>query len=147
MSQEQGYLPLAESEWTPEGVTPGGSVKLQEVPFTVRLFKLVAPAGAMDWVSTTDRAEPLTAQGAEESRDGRGQGEELPRGRKHLPGSETCQCRMARAHRHPLACGYPAWVSLQVKATELGQTLSELRSSVFRAYLRAELRHPRIAAC
>jgi len=98
------------------------------------LGKLVAPDGALDGVRTTDRAETLTAQGAEERRDGRGQVEERPRGLKHLPGSETCPCRLARAHRHPLACGSPAGVSLQVKAKELGQPRYELRSSLFSAY-------------
>jgi len=98
------------------------------------LGKLVAPDGALDGVRTTDRAETLTAQGAEERRDERGQVEERPRSLKHLPGSETCPCRLARAHRHPLACGSPAGVSLQVKAKELGQTRYELRSSLFSAY-------------
>jgi Transposase DDE domain len=147
VSKEQGYLHREEIEWTPEGLTPGGIVKVKEVPVTVRLFKLVAPDGAIDWVSTNDFDETITAQVAEATSDVRWQVEELHRGLQQLTGSEKCQCRMARAQRHPLACGYQAWVSLKVKAKELGQTLYELRSSLFSAYLRAELRHPRIAAC
>ncbi len=147
LSKEQGSLHLEEIEWTPEGLTHGVSGKLKEVPFTVRLFKLVAPDGDMDWVITNDLDETITAQVAEESSDVRWQVEELHRGLKQLTGSEKCQCRMARAQRNHLACCYHAWVSLKVKAKELGQTLYELRSSLFSAYLRAELRHPRIAAC
>jgi len=147
VSKEQGYLHLEEIEWTPEGVTHGVSVKLKEVPFKVRLFKLVAPDGDIDWVITNDLDETITAQVAEETSDVRWQVEELHRGLKQLTGSEKCQCRMARAQRNHLACCYHAWVSLKVKAKELGQTLYELRSSLFSAYLRAELRHPRIAAC
>ena len=73
--------------------------------------------------------------------------EEPRRGLKQLTGTEKCQCRAARAQRHHFACGYHAWVSLKVKAKELGQTMYALRSSVFSTYLRAELRHPRIVAC
>jgi hypothetical protein len=73
--------------------------------------------------------------------------EELHRGLKQLTGSEKCQCRAARAQRNHLACCYQAWVSLKVKAKELGQTLYDLRSSLFSDYLWAELRHPRIVAC
>lgn len=77
----------------------------------------------------------------------RRQVEELHRGLKQLTGSENCQCRAARAQRNHSACCYHAWVSLKVKAKELGQTLYELRDSLFSNYLRAELRNPWIAAC
>ena len=122
-------------------------VKLKEVPFKVRLFKLVAPDGDIDWVITNDLAETVTAQVAKESSDVRWQVEELHRGLKQLTGSEKCQCRVARAQRNHLACCYHAWVSLKVKAKELGLTLYELRDSLFSHYLRAELRNPRIVAC
>jgi len=122
-------------------------VKLKEVPFKVRLFKLVAPDGDLDWVITKDLDETVTAQVAEDSSDVRWQVEELPRGLKQLTGSEKCQCRAARAQRNHLACCYQAWVSLKVKAKELGQTLYALRDSLFSHYLRTELRNPRIVAC
>ena len=54
--------------------------------------------------------------------------EELHRGLKQLTGSEKCQCRAARAQRNHWACCYHAWVSLKVKAKELGQTMDGLRS-------------------
>ncbi len=113
----------------------------------MRLFKLVALDGALAWVLTTDLAETVTAPVAEDSRAGRWQVEELHRGLKHLTGSEKCQGRAARAPRNHLACGYPAGVSLKVKAKELGQTMYALRSSLFSSYLQAELRNPRIVAC
>ena len=147
LSQEHGYSQLEELEWTPEWVAHGVSVKLQEVPFKVRLCKLVAPDGDLDWVITKDLEETVTAQGAEDSSDVRWQVEELHRGLKQLTGSERCQCRVARAQRNHLACCYHAWISLKVKAQALGQTLYELRDSLFSNYLRAELRNPRIVAC
>jgi hypothetical protein len=147
LSKEEGYVHLDAGEWTPTRLTSGGLVKLKEVPFTVRLFKLVAPDGDIDWVITNDLAETLTAQVAKDSSDVRWQVEELHRGLKQLTGTEKCQCRGARAQRNHLACCYHAWVSLKVKAQELGQTMYALRESLFSHYLRAELQHPHIVAC
>jgi Transposase DDE domain len=147
LSKAQGYLHLEELEWTPDRLAHGVIVKLKEVPFKGRLFKLVAPDGDIDWVITNDLDETVTAQVAEDSSDVRWQVEELHRGLKQLTGSEKCQWRAARAQRNQLACCYHAWVSVQVKAKELGQTMYALRSSLFSAYLQAELRDPRIVAC
>jgi hypothetical protein len=147
LSKEQGYIHLEEIEWTADRVAHGVVVKLKEVSFKVRLFKLVAPDGDIDWVITNDLDETMTAQVAEESSDVRWQVEELHRGLKQLTGTEKCQCRAARAQRNHLACGYHAWVSLKVKANELGQTMYALRESLFSHYLRAELQHPHIVAC
>jgi hypothetical protein len=147
LSKEQGDIQLADMEWTSDRLAHGVSVKVKEVPFKVRLFKLVAPDGTSDWVITNALAETVTAQVAEDSSDVRWQVEELHRGLKQLTGSERCQCRAARAQRTPLACCSQAWVSLKVKAKELGQTRYALRDSLFINYLRAELRNPRIVAC
>jgi hypothetical protein len=147
VSKEQGYGHLEDLEWTPDRMAHGVLVKLKEVPFTVRLFKLVAPDGDIDWVITNDLDETLTAQVADDASDVRWQVEELHRGLKQLTGSEKCQCRAARTQRNHLACCYHAWVSLKVKAKELGQTLYALRESLFSHYLRAELQHPHIVAC
>jgi Transposase DDE domain len=147
LSRTEGYIHLEDIEWTPERVARGLRVKLKEVPFHVRLFKLVAPDGDIDWVITNDLDETVTAQVAEDSSDVRWQVEELHRGLKQLTGSERCQCRAARAQRNHFACCYHAWVSLKVKAKELGQTMYALRESLFSDYLRVELRHPRITAC
>jgi hypothetical protein len=147
LSKETGYVHLDEMEWTPERLQHGVIVKLREVPFKVRLFKLVATNGDIDWVITNDLDEMLTTQTAEDASDVRWQIEELHRGLKQLTGSECCQCRSGRAQRNHLACCYHAWVSLKVTAKALGQNLYQLHSSLFSDYLRAELRNPRIAAC
>jgi hypothetical protein len=147
LSKEQGYSHLEDLEWTPDRLAHGVLVKLKEVPFHVRLFKLVAPDGDIDWVITNDLAETVTAQVAEAASDVRWQVEELHRGIKQLTGSEKCQCPAARAQRNHVACCYHAWLSLKVKAQELGQTLYAVRESLFSHYLRAELRNPRITAC
>ena len=147
LSKESGYSHLAEITWTPEQLKQGVLVKLKEVPFRVRFFKLVAPDGDIDWVITNDLDETVTAQVARDTSDVRWHGEELHRGIKQLTGSERCQCQAARAQRNHLACCYHAWLSLKVKAKELGQTLYAVRESLFSCYLRAELRNPQITAC
>jgi hypothetical protein len=147
LSKESGYIHLEDIAWTSARLRYGVRVKVKEVPFQVRLFKLVAPDGAMDWVITNDLEETLTTQVAEESSDVRRQVEELHRGIKQLTGSEKCQCRAARAQRNHLACCYHAWVSLKVKAKDLGQTLYAGRESLFSHYLRAELSNPHVTAC
>lgn len=146
VSKEAGYVHLDQLEWTMEQMHTGVLVKLKEVPFKVRLFKLVATNGDIDWVITNCSDETLTAQVAQDANDVRWQVEELHRGLKQLTGSEKCQCRKARSQRNHLACCYHAWVSLKVKATQLNKTLYQVKTDLLREYLRAELRNPHVPA-
>ena len=73
LSKAEGYIHLEEVEWPPGRLAYGVLVKLKEVPFQVRLFKLVAPDGDIDWVITNDLAETMTAQVARETSDVRWQ--------------------------------------------------------------------------
>ena len=146
LSPAQGYIHLDQIDWTPERLRHGVRVKLKEVPFQVRLFKLVATHGDIDWVITNSPDETVTAQVAQDANDLRWQVEELHRGFKQLTGSEKCQCRKARSQRNHLACGYHAWLSLKVKAMQTGKTLYQVKTDLLRDYLRAELRNPHVPA-
>ena len=146
LSKEDGYIHLDQIEWTPERLQDGVLVKLKEVPFKVRLFKLVATNGDIDWVITNCPDETLTAQVAQDANDVRWQVEELHRGLKQLTGSEKCQCRKARSQRNHLACCYQARLSLKVKAKQTGKTLYQVKTDLLHHYLRAELRNPRVPA-
>ena len=146
LSKESGYVHLDEIEWTPERLEHGVIVKLKKVPFKVRLFKIVATNGDVDWVITNDLDETLTTQVAQEANDVRWQVEAFHRELKQLTGSEKCQCRKARSQRNHLACCYHAWLSLKVHANSLGKTLYQARRDLFSDYLRAELRDPTIHA-
>jgi hypothetical protein len=146
LSKEDGYIHLDEIEWTDERLQNGVVVKLKVVPFKVRLFKLVAANGDIDWVITNGSDETLTAQVAQDANDVRWQIEELHRGLKQLTGTEKCQCRQARSQRNHLACCYQAWVSLKVIATKLNKTLYAVKTELLRDYLRAELRNPHVPA-
>jgi len=146
LSKEDGYIHLDQIEWTPERLRNGVLVKLKEVPFKVRLFKLVATDGDIDWVITNSPDETVTAQVAQNANDVRWQVEELHRDLKQLTGSEKCQCRKARSQRNHLACCYHAWLSLKVKAIQLHKTLYQVKTDLLCDYLRAELRNPHIPA-
>jgi hypothetical protein len=146
LSKEDGYIHLDQIEWTPERLQQGVLVKLQVVPFKVRLFKLVATNGDIDWVITNCPDDTLTAQVAQNASDVRWQVEELHRGLKQLTGTEKCQCRKARSQRNHLACCYHAWLSLKVQAAQLHKTMYQVKTDLFRDYLRAELREPHVRA-
>ena len=146
LSAEEGYVHLAEIGWTAERLKHGVIVKLKKVPFKVRLFKIVATNGDIDWVITNDLDETKTTQVAQEANDVRWQVEAFHRELKQLTGSEKCQCRKARSQRNHLACCYHAWLSLKVHAKSLGKTLYQVRKDLFSDYLRSELRNPSIRA-
>jgi len=146
LTKETGYVHLDEIEWTLERLQKGVSVKLKEVPFPVRLFKLVATNGDIDWVITNCPDETLTPQVAEAANDVRWQIEELHRGLKQMTGSEKCQCRKARSQRNHLACCYHAWVSLKVQANQVNKTLYQIKTDLLRGYLRTELQNPHVRA-
>jgi hypothetical protein len=69
LSKEDGYIHLDQIEWTPERLQQGVIVKLKEVPFKVRLFKLVATNGDIDWVITNCPDETVTTQVAQDEND------------------------------------------------------------------------------
>ena len=146
LSKEDGWIHLDEIDWTEERLQNGMMVKLKEVPFKVRLFKVVATNGDIDWVITNCPDETLTTQAAQDASDVRWQVEELHRGLKQLTGTEKCQCRKGRSQRNHIACCYHAWLSLKVKANAIGKTLYQTKEDLLSDYLRAELAAPRIHA-
>lgn len=144
LSKETGYVHLDSIQWTEQQLEQGILVKLKKVPFKVKLFKLVATNGSIDWLITNELDENLTLRVAKANNDVRWQIEEFHRDIKQLTGSQKCQCRKARSQRNHLACCYQAWLSLKVKATELKISLYQLRKNLFSDYLKAELLAPRI---
>ncbi|MFT3892770.1 MAG: transposase [Anaerolineales bacterium] len=129
LSKEAGYIHLEQVLWTTEQLANGQMVKLKEVPFKVRLFKVVATNGDIDWVISNSPDETLTTQVAQEASDVRWQVEELHRGLKLLTGTEKCQCRKARSQRTHIACCFHAWLSLKVHAKKLGKTLYQTKQN------------------
>jgi hypothetical protein len=145
VSKEEGYKHLQEIEWTDERLQNGVMVKLKKVPFLVRLFKIVAPNGDIDWVITNSEAS-LSADDVQDEDAVRWQVEQLHRELKQLTGIEKCQCRKQRPQRNHIACCYQAWLAIKTKADVVGKTLYALVGDLLYEYLRAELRDPRITA-
>ena len=146
LSKEGGYIHLNEIRWSEEQKENGIIIKLKKVPFKVKLFKIVATNGDIDWVITNNLDETVTTQVAQDADDLRWQVEEFHRELKQLTGSEKCQCRKARSQRNHLACCYHAWVSLKMQAKALDKTIYRVRTDLFSDYLRAELKKPTIKA-
>lgn len=146
LSKEAGYIHLQDIEWTPERLSNGIPVKLKEVPFLVKLFKLVATNGDIDWVITNDPAMDLTTTVVHGRSDRRWDVECFHRELKQLTGIEKCQCQSAWAQRNHIACCYHAWLALKVYAAKLKKTLYRVHRELLSHYLMAELRHPHIRA-
>jgi hypothetical protein len=146
LTKEVGYQDLSEIEWTSEQLISGQLVRIKEVPFWLKLFKLVDTNGDIEWVITNKLAEDFTRLRAIQATQVRWQVEEFHRSFKQLTGSEKCQCRKARSQRNHLACCYSAWVAIKVKAQELKTTIYQVRNSLFVEYLKLQLQNPTIPA-
>ena len=60
ITKETGYQDLAELQWSSEELISGKLVRIKEVPFWLRLFKLVDTEGNIEWVITNNLAEDFT---------------------------------------------------------------------------------------
>lgn len=146
ITKETGYQDLAEIEWTHEELISGKLVRIKEVPFWLKLFKLVDINDNIEWVITNKLVEDFTRLRAIQATQVRWQVEEFHRSFKQLTGSEKCQCRKERSQRNHLACCYAAWVAIKVKAHELKTTIYQVRNSLFVEYLKLQLQNPMIPA-
>ncbi|NJL14814.1 MAG: transposase [Microscillaceae bacterium] len=145
-SRESGCQSVDELVFSESELVKGIEVKLKEVPFKVKLFKLVTPDGHIDYVITNDLDYAVNCFVAELKNDNRWQVEDFHRGFKQLTGSEKCQCRKARSQRNHLACCYHAWVFLKVEAKKVGKTIYQLRKAIFSDFLIEQLYSPKIRA-
>ena len=146
LDKGETWLHLQDIDWTDEMVRDGIIVRLSKIPFAVKLFKLVATNGDIDWIVTNNLDSTITSQVAQDANDVRWEVEQFHRELKQLTGSEKCQCRKQRSQRNHLANCYHAWVTLKAQARKYQQTVYQLKHNLLREYLRAELRQPRIPA-
>jgi len=146
LTKEEGYVHLQDIDWTSERLKTGISVKLKDVPFLVKLFKIVATDGDIDWVITNDPATDLTTPIVRGRNDVRWDVECFHREIKQLTGIEKCQCQNEWAQRNHIACCYHAWLALKVHATKIKKTLYRTQRELLSRYLMDELKHPHIRA-
>jgi hypothetical protein len=146
IDKETGYQDLSEIEYSQEELISGKLVRLKEVPFWLKLFKLVDKEGNIEWVITNKLSEDFTRLKAIQATQVRWQVEEFHRSFKQLTGSEKCQCRKERSQRNHLACCYEAWVAIKVKAQEMKTTVYQVRNNLFAEFLKLQLRNSTISA-
>ena len=145
LSKEGGYIHLQEIEWTEEQKQYGVTIKLQEVPFHVQLFKLVAPDGNVDWV-ITNCPEKISADLVQKENKVRWNIETMHRELKQLTGIEKCQARKARSQRNHISYAYQAWFALKRQAQIMEKTAYAIRNELFTEYLKTMLQKPIIPA-
>ena len=145
LSKEGGYIHLQEIKWTEEQKQYGVTIKLQEVPFHVQLFKLVAPNGDVDWV-ITNCPEKITADLVQKENKVRWNIETMHRELKQLTGIEKCQARKARSQRNHISYCYQAWFALKRQAKVMEKTVYAVRNDLFAEYLKTMLNKPIIPA-
>jgi hypothetical protein len=155
LSKESGYIHLEQTEWTEELLVKGVLVHLKELPFLVRLFKIVAANGDIEWVITnkeinlrskSDPPSQIWAHDIQNESAVRWQVEQMHRELKQLVGTEKCQSRKARAQRNHIACCYQAWLAIRIAAISMSKTIYQTQASLFSEYLRQQLRKPVITA-
>jgi hypothetical protein len=129
-SKAAGYIHLADLTWDSSALIEGMLVRLKEVPFPIRLFKLVAKDGHVDWVITNDLDSTLKAHVVQSTNAVRWQIEQMHRELKQLTGIGKCQSRKARAQRNHIACAYQAYLALKVQAKKLNQTAYTVKNSI-----------------
>ena len=146
LHRDTGYQHLEELAFWGSAVVSGLLVKLKQVPFLVRLFKIVTQNGDIDWLITNDLEKKTNRFVAEDKTNIRWQIDDFHRSFKQLTGSERCQCRTAQVQRNHLACCYRAWISLKAKAIKTCKTVYRLRPELVEEYLKLELQNPQIKA-
>lgn len=146
LTKDVVYQNLEEIEWSREELIGGKLVRIKEVPFWLKLFKLVDREGDIEWIITNKLTEDLTRLRAIQAVQVRWQVEEFQRSFKQLAGSEKCQCRKERSQRNHPACCYAAWVASKVKAQEMKTTIYQVRNSLFAEFLKSQLQNPTISA-
>ena len=91
LSRKIGYQHLRELDFSGAASWAGLLITLKQVPFLVKLFKIVAPNGDIDWLITNDLGDTMTRFVAENKNAVRWQIEGFHRSFKQLTSSECYQ--------------------------------------------------------
>ena len=136
------------SVWTVcSGVRPnshtGKQIKIRGFPkhHKMKLFRVVSANGRTDYVVTNDLAQNDTSV-AQQACSWRWKIDQFHREVKQLTGIEGCQCRLARTVRNHIGCVVLVWVRLKQVAYQTGQTIYQVKHTLFAEYLRHQLKSP-----
>lgn len=142
---EQGYRRVAELAWSEPEQTQGKVVHLRKLPkgHLVKLFRLVLSTERTEFIVTNDTSQDDTDV-VKHHTGIRWKIEQFHREAKQITGLEGCQCRLSRALRNHIACAFLVWAQLKRRATELGNTVYQLKFSLLDDYMKQQLKHPAI---
>jgi Transposase DDE domain len=143
---KNAYMQLAQLEWTETELIEGKLIKVSKLPFVVKLFKIVAPNGDIEWVITNDLTSNLSVSFVKETTGFRWQIEEFHRSFKQLTGSESCQSRTERSQRNHLNCCYHAWLSMAIKARQENKTIYQVKNEQYTPFLKQLVKSAKIKA-
>lgn len=99
--------------------------------------------GHTDYVVTNDFAQNNTSV-VQQACNRRWKIEQFHREIKQLTDIEGGQCRLARIVRNHIGCAMLVWVRLKTAAYQTGQTMYQLKHSLFAQCLRQQLKKPNI---
>ena len=132
--------------WTAAEMRHGKLVHIKKFPkgYQVKLFRIVSDSGRTEYIVTNDLSQ-CDAEATRETCRLRWKIEQLHRELKQTTGIGKCQSRKHRAQRNHIACCLWVWVSLTRAARAAGQTIYQLKESLFDDYIRQQLENPAIS--
>jgi hypothetical protein len=133
------YTKLEEVIWNEKSLKEGLCIRLQKVPFELRLFKLVFPDGHIEWLVTNNFEPSMNVYQMELKNDQRWQIECFHREFKQLTASEKCQARKSKAQRKHLHICYQIWLDLKIVAKKIKTTVYQVKKYLTKDYLVATM--------
>ena len=132
--------------WTSAETIQGKLVHIKKFPkgHQVKLFRLVSPSGRTEYIATNDLSQ-CDADAMKQDCRIPWKIEQLHRELKQTTGIGKCQSRKHRAQRNHIACCLWVWVHLTRTARKVGQTIYQLKHSLFDDYIRRQIEKPSIS--
>ena len=142
---QKPYQRVDRLQWTEGELLHGKRIKIRGFAkhHKVKLFRVASCNGRTDYVVTNDLAQNDTSV-AQQACNWHWKIEQFHREAKQLTGLEGCQCRLARIVRNHISCAMLVWVRLKQVAYQTGQTIYQVKHSLFSEYLRQQLKSPAI---
>lgn len=139
------YTPIKELTWEAEELQQGKKVRLKGMPrdFAMKMFRVTVSPHRTDYVVTNDPSQAC-ADDTQQVCGIRWLIEQFHREVKQLTGIERCQCRKLRIVRNHISCAIAVWTRLKQLAYATGQTVYEIKNSLWRDYLIQQLKNPMV---
>ena len=144
--EKEPYKQLQEAFWSDSEVMQGKTIKLHQMPLNpyFELFRVLVSPTRTDYLLPNDKTQQDT-YAAEKESSIRWKMEQLHREHKQITGIESCQCRLARSQRNPIAIASLVWLSFKQVAYQTRKTVYQLKQQLLDEYMSQQLKKPTIA--